>query len=316
MKTSLSLTFLNEESTIDWLLQTIDKQLVAPDEIIFVDGGSTDGTVSKIKQWQKKSALGKKIRLFQKKGNRSVGRNFAVKKAKHEWLAFTDAGCIPYQNWLQELMRTQRETEADVVAGYYQGLAQTRFEEAVIPYVLVMPHRVNKNNFLPATRSMLIRKSTFLKLGGFDETLNHNEDFAFAHKLKQTKIPMAFTPDAVVGWLPRQNLSSFFKMIFRFALGDVQAKILRPKVILIFLRYLIFLGLLAWIISINELPQTGSFFPMLIFLYALWAVMKNKRYVPHGWLWLPILQVTSDLAVMAGSLAGVYFLIKRTKSST
>jgi glycosyltransferase involved in cell wall biosynthesis len=316
MKTTLSVTILNEESTIDWLLEALSKQFVLPDEIILVDGGSTDRTVKKIKQWQTNSDIGRSLRLFVKKGNRSVGRNLAVSKAKYDWLAFTDAGCIPSEDWLQVLLRTQRETKAEVIAGYYQGLAQSRFEEAVIPYVLVMPNRVNKNNFLPATRSMLIRTSTFRQLGGFDTHLDHNEDFAFAHKLKQAKVPMAFAADAVVGWLPRTNLRSFWQMIYRFALGDIQAKIVRPKVLLIFLRYFIFLGLLGWIIAINELPQTGSFFPMLIFLYLLWAIWKNKRYVPHGWLWLPVLQIVSDLAVMVGSLSGTYSLIRRTKSST
>src|SRR3972149_6994879 len=316
MKTSLSDTTLNEESTIDWLLTAISEQFVLPDEIIIVDGGSTDKTVKKIKRWQQNHELGQIIRLFPKKGNRSIGRNFAVSKARHEWIAFTDAGCLPYQDWLQVLLRPQREPSADVVAGYYQGLPQTRFEEAVVPYVLVMPHRVNQKNFLAASRSMLIRKSMFRKLGGFDKTLNHNEDFAFANKLKQAKVPMAFAADALVGWLPRQNLRDFWQMIHRFAFGDIQAKIVRPKVVLIFTRYLIFLGLLTWMIIIGELRQTGSVFPLLISLYLLWAVMKNKRYVPHGWLWLPVLQVTSDLAVMLGSLTGAYFLIKRTKSST
>lgn len=316
MKTALSLTVLNEEATIDWLLRWLSWQVVEPDEIIIVDGGSTDSTVKKIKRWQKKSPFGKKIKLFQQKGNRSVGRNLAVSKTHADLIAFTDAGCIPLTKWLEELLKTQRETNAEVVAGYYIGLWKTGLQEAMIPYVLVMPDKVNPKNFLPAARSMLINKKTFQELGGFDESLSHNEDFAFAKKLEKAEIKRAFAPDAVVGWLPRKNFTEFARMIYRFALGDIEAGIIRPKIILIFARYLIFFGLLAWVLILGQLDRTNNFFPLIILLYLLLSIEKNKRYTPHGWFYLPFLQIVSDWAVMAGSLTGTYSLIKRTKSST
>ena len=40
-------------------------------------------------------------------------------------------------------------------------------------------------------------------------------------------------------------------------------------------------------------------------VYSLWAIRKNIRYVSAGWMWLPILQVVSDLAVILGSLSGL-----------
>ena len=44
MKVSLVITCLNEESTIDWLLKGIANQVILPNEIIIVDGGSSDRT--------------------------------------------------------------------------------------------------------------------------------------------------------------------------------------------------------------------------------------------------------------------------------
>lgn len=305
MKVSLVITILNEESTLDWLLQGVTAQNFLPAEIIMVDGGSSDDTIKKIRQWQKNPIIGKKIKLFQKKGNRSTGRNFGIQKTHNAWLAITDAGCVPFPNWLTALAETQAATKAQVIAGYYQGLPRTRFEEAVVPYALVMPNKINPKKFLPATRSMLIHQSSWEKVGRFDETLNYNEDFVFAKKIETAGIPIAFSPHAIVGWLPRSNLRSFAQMIFRFAMGDIQAGIIRLKVLLIFARYLFFFGLLAWMIVIGGLTESQNFFYMLIFLYIVWSVWKNKRYTPHGWFYLPLLQITSDLAVMSGSLAGL-----------
>jgi glycosyltransferase involved in cell wall biosynthesis len=301
MKLSLVITIFNEESTLDSLFESLRQQTLAANEIIIVDGGSKDNSLKIIKDWQKKSYFKNKLKYFSKKGNRSVGRNFGIKKSKNKWIAITDAGCIPEKSWLKELSLKQKVTKALVIAGYYFGIAKNSFEEAVVPYVLVMPDKINKNDFLPATRSMLIEKNTWKKLGGFDESLNHNEDYDFAKKIEKGNIKRSFTQKAKVGWLPRKNLTSFFIMILRFAYGDAEADIFRPKILLIFVRYLMAILLSLLIIFKN---QGFVFIPILFFIYSIWAIMKNKKYVPNGWLWLPVLQIYSDIAVMIGTISG------------
>jgi len=303
MKLSLIITVLNEEKTIQLLLNAIAKQTLKPSETIIVDGDSTDQTVKIIKQFQKKHSK-LNLKLFFKKGNRSVGRNFAIKKSSNALIAITDAGCIPKKEWLQELVVQYQKTQAAVIAGFYQGKAKTAFEEAVIPYVLVMPDQVNKNNFLPATRSMLIEKTVWKQLKGFDEKLSLNEDYAFAKKMQKQQIKIAFAKKAIVEWMPRSSLEDYSEMIYRFAKGDIEAKILRPKVTLIFARYLLALFLLIFFfITGNNLLLVYLLF--LAFLYIIWSILKNKKYCPNGWYWLPVLQIGSDLAVMFGSLSAL-----------
>lgn len=305
MKISLVITLLNEESTVDLLLAAISRQTLLPAEIILVDGGSIDATQKIIRQWQKNPQIGKKISFSQKKGNRSVGRNYGIQKARHAWIALTDAGCVPDENWLSALMEEHRHSKADVIAGYYYGLPSTAFEQAVVPYALVPPNRVNPKTFLPATRSMMIAKKIWEKLGGFDETLSLNEDFAFAQRIQKANIKRSFTFDALVGWIPRRNLKEFWIMIYSFALGDMQAAILRPKVVLIFARYIAVFSVFLWMAWLNALSQTSSFFLSLLILYSLWAIQKNRKYVPRGWYWLPALQIVSDIAVMVGTFLGL-----------
>lgn len=300
---SVIITTFNESRTIVTLLQALERQTLPPAEIIIVDADSPDGTGDTVTQFTKKSSLN--IRLFSLTGNRSVGRNLALQKAKYSLLAITDAGCIPEKNWLEQLVKKQLKTQAAVIAGYYKGIATTSFEEASMPYTLVMPDRVNENTFLPATRSMLMTKAVWQQLKGFDESLSDNEDYDFARRLQQQKISIAFAKNAIVSWQPRSNLRDFFSMLFRFARGDAQAGLFRPKVALLFLRYVLLIGASLVILYFLEPKFVLKLWVPLGVLYGMWAVDKNVRYAPKSWLWLPVLQYTADAAVLAGTLAGL-----------
>jgi GT2 family glycosyltransferase len=246
-----------------------------------------------------------------------------IKFAKHDLIAITDAGCRPHPNWLQELRRKATEYQLEngilsglVVAGYYDAKPITPFEVAVVPYALVMPDQVDSQTFLPATRSMLLHKNVWTALDGFDEKLSDNEDYDFARRLRklaeqqnqsgyELPVEIVFAVGAKVTWLPRSTWHSFANMIYRFARGDARAGLWRPKVGLIFLRYIVVLSIGIVLLSDRNWLWLGIFLLMGAILYSIWSIFKNKRYVPRGWYWLPVLQVTADVAVMLGTLQGV-----------
>lgn len=294
------ITVYNEELTVAELIRALNDQSVHPTEIIVVDGGSTDTTLAVLQSLPSLVPL----RIATHQGNRSCGRNYACTLARTNLIACTDAGCIPDTAWLSELMRTQHETRAEVVAGYYAPVITTPFTEASSAYTLVMPDRVDPDNFLPATRSMLFTKDAWKKVGGFDESLDDNEDYAFAHQLLKQKITRAFARHAVVQWKPRVTLSSFAWMIVRFARGDIYSGILRPKVIALFGRIILFCMLVVVLGYTYSITAAVGVTVASMFLYSVWAIIKNIRYCPRGWYWLPVLQYVSDGAVFAGSIWG------------
>ncbi len=313
MKVSLITTVYNEENTIDNFLKSVFAQTKPPDEVIIVDGGSTDATRSKITDFlsRVKDKGGLDFIILAKKGNRSVGRNEAISKASNEIVAISDAGNILDKHWLENITKPFQNKKIDVVAGYYKGLAKNIFQKCLIPYVLVMPDKA-KGEFLPATRSMAIKKSVWKKAGRFDERLSHNEDYAFANKLKSIGVNMVFAKDAVVNWVPRGDLKSSFVMFFRFALGDIEAKIFRPKVILIFVRYFLLFYLL-WFSFVYKSQILFSIIVLGMMLYLIWAVYKNYRYVKDSkaFVILPVIQITTDVSVMLGSVTGFLKIILR-----
>ena len=317
VKVSIVVTVFNEEKTIKSLLDVLCK---FPAEIIIVDGGSTDKTwnilTNYISPLRLRGDKGVILKIIQGKYNRSQGRNIGVTKARGQIIAFTDAGCIPEPNWLEEITkpfykklpstrlgegRGVRYSEVQVVSGYYRGLPKNIFEKCLVPYVLVMPDKI-PDEFLPSTRSMAITKELFIKSGGFDERLWHNEDYAFAHKLKNMGVNFYFASKAVVGWMPRKDLKSSAWMFLRFAIGDAQAGIFRPKIKILAIRYYIYF----FLIFIN------SWASLLIVPYFIWAIFKNYKYVNNigAFLWLPVLQLTSDICVLFGTIV---VLLSRVK---
>src|SRR3989344_3545074 len=197
MKIVLIITVLNEEKTIDSFLDSFLIQTIKPDELIIVDGGSNDDTIKRIKNYElrvRKSGI--KFKLFVKKGNISKGRNFAVKNSASDIIAISDVGCVLDKNWLKRITFPFKDKSVDVVAGFYKGLPKTSFEKSLVPYVLVVSNKANKD-FLPASRSMAIRKKVFEKIGGFSEKLDQAEDYDLAKRLKKIDGKIVFEKRAV-----------------------------------------------------------------------------------------------------------------------
>lgn len=301
---SVLITVLNEAQSVEALIQALALQTLPPTEVIIVDGGSTDGTYQKLRKLAK-NKYQFQLKVSRQSGNRSVGRNAAARLAGGGWLAITDAGCIPDKNWLAELVKPARG-KISIVAGYFYPLAKNDFELAASCYALTMPRLIRHGFLLPTTRSMLIKRQVFDQLGGFDEQLRDNEDYQLARRMLRAnmRINMAFAPKATVGWLPTPNWSEFVTTIYRFARGDAYALLWRPKIGLIFGRYLLALSLLVYAFVVSQ-PLIILVLFLALFFYLLWAIAKNRQYATSGWYYLPLMQVISDFAVIIGTLTGL-----------
>jgi len=301
IKVSLITTVLNEETSIEHFLSSIAIQSQKPDEIIIIDAGSKDKTVEIIKSFQ---SLIDNLYLFVETGaNRSKGRNLAIKKAKYEIVAMSDAGCRLDKNWLSEIIKPFSDKKIMVSSGFYQAETKTIFEKCVTPFALVMPDKIDPKKFLPSSRSMALRKSVWKKSGGFPEDYSDNEDYVYANKLKKMKVKMFFAQKAIVYWFPRKNLFEFWTMIYRFSRGDSKAGLRKAKMASVFLRFVIFIFLILSCLFFNSLIY---FVFMLLLCYFFWPIYKNYRYVNdfRAIFILPVLQLTTDLAIIFGSIVG------------
>jgi glycosyltransferase involved in cell wall biosynthesis len=307
-KISLIVSVLNEEQTIELLLDAIVSQTLQPDQVIIVDGGSRDQTVRLAKSYSKQIA-----HLTVKtlpNSSRAVARNWAIAHASYDLIAITDAGCIPQPTWLAKLFQRYQETHASIVGGYFYGLPETPLQQAIVAYTLPTPNRMQEQTFVPATRSVLLTKQAWQEAGKFNETLTTSEDFILFYRAKAIGISIALAKEALVAWLPRKKLSEFSQMIFEFAEGDIVAGVVRPKVQLLFGRYFLVTAAISWMILVRKttMIQLIPILGLWLTIYLGWAIWKNWKYAPEGRHWLPILQLIADVMIMTGSVSG---MIKR-----
>ncbi|HEY6571798.1 MAG TPA: glycosyltransferase [Candidatus Eisenbacteria bacterium] len=299
-------TVRNESGSIDALLDSLLRGARAPDEIVVADGGSTDGTVERLRA---RAASEPRLRVLETPGNRSVGRNAAIRAARHEIIACTDAGVEVEPSWLEEILKPFTgggdgpEGAADVVAGFYRPVASTPFERAAGVVSAPRLEEVNLDRFLPSTRSIAFRREAWSRAGGFDEMLAHNEDTPFALALKNAGCRFAFAPAAIVGWRPRGDLRSFYRQHRRFGLGDGESRVQAWFYATIAVKYgmaavLAILGFVfpaAWLLlaagaALFVLQQAGRGFGRIGFLEALVGV--------------PLLKIVYDVAYLNGYVRG------------
>jgi glycosyltransferase involved in cell wall biosynthesis len=316
MKASLVITVFNEEKTIERLLNSLAKQTEKPEEMVIVDGGSTDGTVGKTQESSSKfQRKGIKLKILIERGATiAQGRNRGIKEAKSEIIVMTDAGCEVHSDWFEKITKPFEKKDVDIVAGFYRMTGDSIFQKCLACYLGVLPERLDPENFMPSARSIAFKKEIWDKVGGFDEKLKRcGEDTLFNYQAKQLGAKFLTVKEALVDWEMPKTLKKAWQKFYNYAKGDGQISIWwdqnkklkthNLKVLIIYARYLF--GLILFFLGFLN----SFFWLVLIFLFLLylfWAALKSYNYV-NGWqkiFFLPMIQIISDLAVMAGFAMG------------
>ena len=230
---SVVCTTLNEESSISKLLESLVHQSVPLEELIIVDGGSTDGTLETIQNYIER---GVPIKLIVEKGsNIAEGRNAAIRNATNRIVACIDGGSVADSQWLEKILRPfKTDKDVDLVAGFFLPAPESRYEEVVGDLLYPKLERINPDKFLPSARSVAFKKRCWEMVGGYPEWLYTAEDSLFDILLKERGCKCAFASDAIVYWRPRHNLRGLFRQYYLYAKGTREAGIARMGTIEIY----------------------------------------------------------------------------------
>lgn len=177
-KVSVIIPTFNEQENIDSCLKTLFDQGFKQIEIIVVDDGSSDGTVSIVQKYP--------VKLIQQKHQGpGIARNKASKEANGEILVFIDADMTFSKNFIEDLTAPIREGK---VMGTFSK------EEYISNWESVWSRCWNYNQDWPKQKMIpddypdegkdfrAILRSEFLRVGGFDN-IGYTDTWSLSEKL-------------------------------------------------------------------------------------------------------------------------------------
>ncbi len=321
-RVSVVVTVYNEGAAVDELLGSLARQTRPPDEVVIVDGGSTDDTVARLRRAEAEGGL--RLRVLERPGtNISAGRNAAVSAARGPLIAGTDAGVQLDPEWLSALLEPfARPAPPDVVSGYFVPGPRSAFEVALAATTLPALRDVRPAAFLPSSRSVAYRKEAWEAVGGYPEWLDYCEDLVFDLRLRAAGYRFAFAPRAVATFRPRPSLAAFFRQYYRYSRGDGKADLWRRRHAVRYGTYLLaapaLLALAIWASPWWALGYLGGALAMLATPYrrlpGLWGRLPPLARLQAA-AWVPVIRLAGDMAKMLGYPAGLAWRLARRRQS-
>jgi glycosyltransferase involved in cell wall biosynthesis len=198
----------NGERYLEKALNSVLAQDYSNFEVVIVDDGSSDGTVSIIKQFADRHRC---IRpFFRGHHGLPASRNFLFSQARGEWIAIIDQDDLCYPTRLsRQLELAQRYPTAGLI---FSNVNQVNESDDVIGdylSIFALPeHLIRREcagNLLlrlgcfSASASCFIKRDTVSAVGAFDESFAYSCDYDYFIRAG-FEVDFAYTRDALAAW--------------------------------------------------------------------------------------------------------------------
>lgn len=215
MPCSVAIRCYNEEKHIGRLLSGITQQTLKDTEVLVVDSGSADATLSIASRYP--------VRILHVRPDEfSFGRslNMACEAASGECIVLASAHVYPlYEDWLERLLAPFQDSRVALSYGKQSGCDTTKYSEHRV-FSHWFPDQSNGNQDHPFCNNAnaAIRRAVWERLP-YDETLTGLEDLDWAKRAMQMGYRIAYTSEAEVAHVHDETLRQTYNRYRREALA-------------------------------------------------------------------------------------------------
>lgn len=212
---------LNEEYYLPKLLDRLEKQKVKNFELLIVDSQSEDHTKKVVREFAKKLPL-----TFLTVNKRSVSfqRNFGASKAKADYLIFLDADTGITTSFTKQVQSIIEKRKGLMFIPSIIPDEKNKFDVQVVfnfvNFLIDVSQSIGKP--LSSGGSMIINKSFFYQIGGFDENLPITEDHNIVQRAQEWGVKAKFLQQVKVTFsLRRMRSEGRLKLLYKYLLSTM-----------------------------------------------------------------------------------------------
>jgi glycosyltransferase involved in cell wall biosynthesis len=191
-------------------------------EVIVADNGSTDRTLEVVEQYRSRLPG---LRLVDASDRRGAAhaRNLGAQAAQGQYIIFVDSDDVIAPAFIDAM--AEALTKHDFVAPRLEALTLNHHWTARLgehPQYFGLMRYYNEPFLYHAGGCGLgLRRSVFLGLGGFDESVIELEDSEFCFRAQLAGVEMHFVPDAVISVRNRASLRGMLRQSRRWGRAEV-----------------------------------------------------------------------------------------------
>jgi glycosyltransferase involved in cell wall biosynthesis len=278
---SIIIPVRNAERTIRPCVVSILKLQYPRFELIVIDDGSSDKTLSILKEFSSDERL--KV-LSGQHGGPSRARNLGIQQSRGEYIAFTDGDCVVPENWLQELVDAMGGDGniAGVGGAQLSPDDDTSFGKSIYTFMKAVGFLTGYMKAKPGTNTIvetdhnpscnaLYKKEVLDEVGGFSEGLWPGEDVDLDYRITKSGYRLLMAPQAVVYHYRPSTLSRFMKMMYNY--GLVQTFLIRKYGFFRTVHYFPFVSVMMLMALASLLVWSFSIFVAVIVTMVITAFL-------------------------------------------
>jgi glycosyltransferase involved in cell wall biosynthesis len=165
---SVIIPTLNEERHVGALLSGVASQTRAPDEVLVVDAGSEDGTVSVVRRFPS-------VRILEGEPPVAYGRNLGGRSAGGDLLIFLDADTRLPRRFFEDFLAEFERRRLDVACPLYVPYGSTPAIEGFHAFFNLLTRAFQWTLPSGAGHCLAIRGEVFRESSGFDPDLKFDD---------------------------------------------------------------------------------------------------------------------------------------------
>lgn len=305
----------NEIKYIDKLILFLIKVSPLDKEIIFIDGGSTDGTVEAINKYMETSI---NIRfLFNPKKYVPFALNLAIKQSSGNPIIRIDAHTEYAEDYFDKIIQSFELSGADIVGGPMIKIGISDFQKAVAFCTSSIfgignskIHKINYEGFSDHVYLGAWKRDLFNDIGYFDLRMKRNQDDEFHYRAKSFGKKIFLSSNIKSYYHPRPDFKLLFKQYFQYGLykplvlikikSEIKLRHLIPSVFFVY----IFLSPLYFFVP-------ALYIPFLLYILINFYYSLKSNYNTKIRLLSIMVFITIHLAYGSGFIVGLFNSFKQ-----